>query len=205
MNDKEIQFPPTVCTIDKLAKKVGSQPDFSKDTLQIKTYGDAILRTIATPVTEFDASLKMMAMQLAHLLFTSSIEGTGLAANQGGFDKRIIVLRASASSEDPKSRAFLTLVNPKIIKSEGELPYKEGCLSLPGAYGWVKRKAKIDVTFQDLEGKVETLTDVTDTVAVTIQHEIDHLNGVLFIDHLPDFLRSSTMRKFKLAKRHKAS
>jgi peptide deformylase len=125
--------------------------------------------------------------------------GIGLAAVQVGETKRVVTLDL-AKKDDPK--APLVLINPKLTwRSDETATYEEGCLSIPEFYEEVERPAQVRVSFLDLDGKEQEL-DATGLLATCIQHEIDHLDGVLFIDHISRLKRARVIKKFaKAAKR----
>lgn len=141
--------------------------------LDIMIYPAKILRKVASPVTSFDNSLK----ELAQEMFTTmqAAAGVGLAAVQVNEDKSLFVMRA-------EEQGYLVFINPKItyLSPEKELS-EEGCLSIPGVYGILPRSKKIHLKYQDLEGKTHKET-IKGFPAIICQHEVDHLNGVLFID-----------------------
>ncbi len=146
------------------------------DPFAIRTYPDEILRAPCAEVTTFDSKLRSIVDQMA---LTMRIErGIGLAAPQVGISKLIAVVDVSEEGD-----ALLALVNPKIISKAGKVPSEEGCLSIPGYRDTISRAKEIVVQFQDLEGKqLEIKADAL--MSICIQHEIDHLHGVLFVDHL---------------------
>lgn len=142
--------------------------------LKIIKYPDPILRHTAKMVRDFDADLKKLAEDMAKAMYAH--DGIGLAGPQVAKLKRIIVL----GHKDGQS--FKPYINPEItFKSKDKTTTDEGCLSLPGIYGLVSRSKKIRVKYQDLDGK-EHKAKVKGMTAVIIQHEVDHLDGILFID-----------------------
>lgn len=146
--------------------------------LTILCYPDKRLRRIAKPVTQFSPKLLRLANDMLYTMYNS--RGIGLAATQVNVTKRLIVLDTSGGHEQP-----LVLVNPQIIKKSGSIAFEEGCLSVPGFCASVQRAAQITVKAQDTNGEPVLFT-TDDLQAVCIQHEIDHLNGKLFVDHLTD-------------------
>lgn len=134
---------------------------------------DPILRQVAEPVTEFNDDLRQLVQDMALVMVTNN--GIGLAAPQVGVSKRIIL----ANVDIPGN----VLINPEIIEVEGQYTYKEGCLTFPGLFLEVKRAKSISVRYQDIEGNQHETT-LQNLFAVVVQHEIDHLNGKLFIDHV---------------------
>jgi peptide deformylase len=146
--------------------------------LDIKKYGEQVLRKKAAPVTVFDAALKETADNMFETMYANN--GIGLAANQVGILKQILVLDAS---RDEKPEVHV-LVNPVITENSREKnKYEEGCLSFPGVTEVIERPAKIKIKAQDVTGKPKEFT-AEGLLAVVCQHEIDHLNGVLFIDRM---------------------
>ncbi|MFQ5329809.1 MAG: peptide deformylase [Thermodesulfobacteriota bacterium] len=172
--------------------------------LNILTYPDPFLKTKARPVDAVDDDVRALIDDMVETM--RSARGIGLAATQVGDERRVIVLDvpeevAEESDEDEREeerRIHLTLVNPEIVSREGETKFEEGCLSVPGFTADVKRAAVINVTALDREGKqVEFTAD--DLLSIAIQHEIDHLDGILFIDRLSRLKRELLKRKIKKA------
>ena len=143
--------------------------------LQMRLFPDPILRRRAVKVTQFDDKLSRLAADMAETMTAN--RGVGLAANQVGVLQRMCVIKL----EDWE--AALALVNPEIIRREGLREVEEGCLSLPGYRGMVNRAVRIRVRYQDLTGKQQRIKAEC-TLAQAIEHETDHLNGILYIDHL---------------------
>jgi peptide deformylase len=160
--------------------------------LEIRKYGDPVLRERARPVTEFDSELARLAADMIETMEAAS--GVGLAGNQVGVPLRVFV--ADTTSFEITGKKF-AVVNPEIVfRSEEEIAAEEGCLSIPGVYADVKRPNKIKLVGQNLKGeKVEF--EAEEMIARAFCHETDHLNGVLFIDHLSALERE--MLKGKLA------
>jgi len=163
--------------------------------LRIRLYGDPVLRERAYPIQKItDVERKLAEEMLATMYATST--GIGLAAPQVGVLKRLIVI--DVSREDPSSKP-LVLINPEIQSLEGEVIGEEGCLSFPDITAEVKRAAKAVVTGLNLEE--ETIGIEGDgLLARVLQHEIDHLNGVLFIDHLSGLKRQLLRGKLRKLK-----
>ncbi|MFM7122485.1 MAG: peptide deformylase [Fluviibacter sp.] len=159
--------------------------------LPILRFPDERLRTVAKPVTVFDDALRKLVADMAETMYEAP--GIGLAATQVNVHQRVVVIDVS---EDQKGlRAF---VNPVIESVSGMQTYEEGCLSVPGVYDKVDRPSDVRVRYQDLDGK-EHVLETGDLLAICIQHEIDHLNGKVFVDHLSQL--KQTRIKNKLAKR----
>ena len=127
--------------------------------------------------------------------------GIGLAAIQVGIPKRMLVIDLSKEDEDRKPQVF---INPEILQSSDERStYEEGCLSIPDYYAEVERPARVTVKFVGIDGK-EQLLDAEGLLATCLQHEIDHLNGVLFIDHISRLKREMVIRRFTKASKLRA-
>jgi peptide deformylase len=154
--------------------------------LDVVIYPHPILRQELKDVEKIDEDLKKLAEDMADTMYES--RGVGLAANQINSEKRIIVFDPDP---DPEIRNFTVLINPHIIEKEGsQISKEEGCLSLPGIRSDVKRFERVKVKALNLEGE-EIEIDGTDLLGIILQHEIDHLNGTVFIDRL-----SSLKKKF---------
>jgi peptide deformylase len=158
---------------------------------------DKRLRLVAAPVKKIDAGIRALVADMFETMYEAP--GIGLAAVQVGETKRVVTLDL-AKKDDPK--APLVLINPKLTWHSDEIAtYEEGCLSIPEFYEEVERPAQVRVSFLDLDGKEQEL-DATGLLATCIQHEIDHLDGVLFIDHISRLKRARVIKKFaKAAKR----
>jgi len=168
--------------------------------LEIRVYPDAVLRQKAEEVREFGEELKRTADLMLDTMYRN--KGLGLAGNQVGILKRIVVVDVNSGKSGEKSP--LVLVNPEIVTAEGEIFAEEGCLSLPGLFKKVKRFAYVKLKAQNLEGEDFEL-EAEDLLARVFQHEIDHLNGVLFIDRLSPFQRRLAVEKYrKLRKKREA-
>lgn len=164
--------------------------------LKIRHYPDPVLKKVATPVTEFDESLRQLANDMAETMYAAP--GVGLAAPQVGISKRLTVIDCSAREEDSQ---LLVLVNPEIIEREGECFEEEGCLSVPEYYACVKRSARVKVRFQDLDEQPHVI-EAEGLTSIACQHEIDHLDGILFVDHLSPLKRSIFRKKWKKIQEH---
>ena len=164
--------------------------------LQILEFPDSRLRTVATSVTEFDASLQTLVDDLLETMYAA--EGIGLAATQVNVHKRLLVLDVSENKDSPQ-----VFINPKfeIIQPDPH-EYDEGCLSVPGFYETVTRPTAIRVTAQNVQGDTFEL-DADGLLATCIQHEIDHLEGKLFVDYISALKRQRI--RAKLEKEHKKS
>lgn len=142
-------------------------------------------------VTKFGEGLKKKEAKILAAL-KGTINGIGLAANQIGLPERIFI--AMIDNE------YVTFVNPEIVNETGEQYEKEGCLSVPKMYYKVKRAAEVTVKYQDVEGNQQAKV-LTGIDAVEIQHEVDHLNGMLFFERLPKIKRGDFQRKYRIVLR----
>jgi len=159
---------------------------------------DKRLRHVCEPVKTIDREIKTLVADMFETMYDAP--GIGLAAIQVGVPRRVVTMDlAKKEDEEKQPRVF---INPEILwKSEEKAIYEEGCLSIPEFYEEVERPAKVRVRFTDLDGKVHE-EDAEGLYATCIQHEIDHLNGVLFIDYLSKLKRDRVFKKFeKAAKR----
>ncbi len=171
--------------------------------LEILTFPNPILRTKSESVSEFDSALKNLTEDMLETMYDAP--GVGLAANQVGVTRRILVIDTDydVQGDDESNRKLVKqnpriFINPEIIEKTGSVLFKEGCLSVPGTYEEVKRFAKAKLKYQDIKGATHELA-ADGLLAVAIQHEIDHLEGRLFIDRLSEIKKS--MIKNKLIKR----
>ena len=163
--------------------------------LNILRYPDARLHKVAAPVTVFDASLKKLAVDLAETMYEAP--GVGLAASQVDVHKQVIVVDVSERRD-----SLVVLVNPEIVEATGESDIEEGCLSVPGIYELVPRAERVKVRAYDQNGNPFTL-EAQGLLAVCIQHEMDHLQGKVFVEHLSQ-LKQQRIRA-KLAKQLRKS
>lgn len=153
-------------------------------TLKIVTYGNPILRQKARKVEKIDKSIRALAEKMIRTMHKA--DGIGLAAPQIGKSIRLFVVDVSPIQEGAEPMAF---INVEILKTEGNVPYNEGCLSIPGVSAEVWRPEKIQLRFTDLDGR-EQEGVAEGILARVIQHETDHTDGKLFIDYLsPDVIR----------------
>ena len=161
--------------------------------LKLYTYPNEILRKQCRKVEKVDDEMRRFLDDMLETMYAD--KGVGLAAPQVGSDKRVIVIDPNPSDEDLSARRPMYLVNPEIIwKSEETVLFCEGCLSLPNQSADVERHEKVRVRFVDYNGKEqEILAD--DYLAIILQHEIDHLDGILYIDHLSRLKRSRLLKK----------
>lgn len=157
--------------------------------LKVLTYPDPRLKLKAPEVTEFDQALKDIVKDMLETMYHD--HGCGLAATQVNIQQRIVVMDTSADGDSPKC-----LINPKIVATKGEGVSEEGCLSFPGAYAKIKRAAEVTCEYYDEEGKSHTIT-ATGLESFCIQHEIEHLDGVTFIDKLSKLKRNLLIKKIE--------
>jgi peptide deformylase len=167
--------------------------------LDILSIPDPVLRQKSLPVETVDDATRRFMDQMLQTMYDAP--GIGLAAIQVGEPRRIVTIDV-AREEEPKSPLFL--VNPEIVwRSEDELStYEEGCLSIPDYYAEVERPARVRFRYVDYDGKLQE-QEATGLLAVCVQHEVDHLNGVLFIDFLSKLKRDLVVKKFTKAAREK--
>ena len=157
--------------------------------LEILETPDPRLRTVAKPVETFDEKLAQLAEDMIETMYAA--RGIGLAATQVNVHKRLLVLDVSEAQDTPR-----VYVNPTILDSEGTETCEEGCLSVPGIYAEVSRAEKVRLGAQDIDGKpfVEELEGMH---AICVQHEMDHLEGKLFIDYLSPLKRRMVTKKLQ--------
>ena len=158
--------------------------------LPILRFPDPRLKKVAAPVNKIDDGIKQLAADMAETMYEAP--GIGLAATQVDVHKRLVVIDIT----EDKS-ALQVFVNPEIIEADGQKQGEEGCLSVPGIYDKVDRAERVTVRYLDLEGRSREM-QAEGLLAVCIQHEIDHLNGKVFVDHLSQL--KQTRIKSKLAK-----
>jgi peptide deformylase len=158
---------------------------------------DKRLRQVSKPVERIDAGIRKLVDEMFESMYDAP--GIGLAAIQIGTPKRVITLDL-AKKEEPKTPQVL--INPEILWiSEEKATHEEGCLSIPEFYDEVERPSQLKVQYLDLKGE-QNLLEANGLLATCLQHEIDHLNGILFIDHLSKLKRDRVIKKFtKAAKR----
>jgi peptide deformylase len=166
--------------------------------LKILTYPDNILRRPTNALENIDGDVQKMIDQMAATMYDAP--GVGLAAIQVGWDKSVLIYDISPSEQD---RSLQVIINPRIVDQQGEiLSENEGCLSVPEFKADVKRYASIIVEGVDREGRPVRL-EAEGILAVVLQHEIDHLNGKLFIDHISALKRQLYTRRMKKKLRSK--
>lgn len=158
--------------------------------LEIKEYGEPVLREKSLLVKEITPEILNLIKDMAETMYTAS--GMGLAAPQVGVSKRIIIT-------DGEEEGLIVLINPTIIESEGEVIKEEGCLSVPDIYSQVKRSSKVTIKALNESGDPIEITK-EGLIARALQHEIDHLNGILFIDKIGRMERQILLNKLKKKK-----
>jgi peptide deformylase len=166
---------------------------------EIIIWPDPILKEIAKPVDRVDDTTRRLLDDLAETMYAA--DGVGLAAPQVAVGKRCIVIDTSPRQEGQK---LIHLVNPQIVRAEGETTYTEGCLSIPGEAEEVERAAKVWVRALDYFGKPYEL-ECDGLLSIAVQHETDHLEGTLFVDHLSSLKRELIRRRMKRLKQERAA
>ena len=164
------------------------------DKYKIIKVPDAVLREKAHPVETVDDALRRQLDKMLHTMYEAP--GIGLAANQVGMLNRVLVMDI-AQRDEPETRKPIFMINPEIIwESEEPSLWEEGCLSIPGQYAEVERPLEVRVRYLGYDGKQKEDT-FHGLGSHCVQHEIDHLNGVLFIDHLSALKRNMILKKAK--------
>ncbi|WPZ35110.1 peptide deformylase [Thalassobaculum sp. OXR-137] len=160
---------------------------------------DPVLKTKCTPVPAVDDEIRTLMDDMLDTMYAAP--GIGLAAPQIGVTKRVIVVDVSEKDEP---RAPICLANPEIVwKSDETAPHEEGCLSLPDLYADVERPVAVKVRYLDRDGAGQEL-EADGLLAICLQHEIDHIDGVLFVDHLSALKRNMFLKKMVKAKKARA-
>lgn len=165
--------------------------------LEILKYPDPKLKKKSQPVATIDQEIRQLIADMAETMYAAP--GVGLAAPQVGRHLRIVVIDINPP---PQPKNLLVLINPEIVAAAGEITWEEGCLSVPNYSEEVKRKKKVTVRYQNLEGEICEITG-EDLLAVVLQHEIDHLDGLLFIDRLSKLKKDLYRRKLQKERREK--
>ncbi|ANX04369.1 peptide deformylase [Immundisolibacter cernigliae] len=154
--------------------------------LDILTYPDPRLRQRASPVDAVNAQVRQLAEDMAQTMYAA--KGIGLAATQVGVAKRVVVMDLSAEHDQ-----LQVLINPRVVARDGSQECEEGCLSVPDVYETVERALRVTVSYLDRDGEARQM-DADGLLAVCVQHEIDHLDGKLFVDYLSR-LKQDRLRK----------
>ena len=155
--------------------------------LDILKYPDKRLRTVAKPVENVNSEIKKQVKDMFETMYDAP--GIGLAATQVNFHQRLIVVDVSEECNEP-----ICLINPEIIEKNGEIEWEEGCLSVPNYYESVKRANEIKVSALNELGQSFEI-EASEMLSVCIQHEMDHLNGILFVDHLSKLKQKRLKKK----------
>lgn len=161
---------------------------------EIKRYPEKVLKEKAIPVTDIDGDVQKLIDDMIETMYAAP--GIGLAAPQVGVSKRIVVIDVSV--KEIEKTPLLILINPEIIRTEGEIESEEGCLSIPGYFTTVKRAERVLVSGLNRDGK-EILIEGEGLLSRALQHEIDHLNGILFIDRISSIKREFFKKRYKKA------
>lgn len=161
--------------------------------LKIYTFPDPILKQPALEVQQFDEALASFCEDMFYTMYES--KGLGLAATQVGILKRVVVVDLNSGDLELPPEPLI-FINPKIIEKTGETVFEEGCLSVVDFRGEVTRADKIVLEYQDLRGQRQIL-EADELKSICIQHEIDHLNGVLFIDRLPPLKQKMVKKRLR--------
>jgi len=167
--------------------------------LRILHYPHPLLKEKSRPIETIDASVRKLVADMAETMYAAP--GVGLAAPQVGHPLRLAIVDITRADQ-PKN--LIVLINPQIISAEGECVWDEGCLSIPGCNEEVRRKKKVVVRYTDLDGKPMEMAG-EDLLAIALQHEIDHLDGILFIDRLSklkrDFIKKQIQKEMQMGNR----
>ncbi len=158
--------------------------------LNILQFPDPRLKTVATPIDIFDDNLLTLIANMFETMYEA--QGVGLAATQVNVHKQVIVMDVSTDGNQP-----LALINPEIVTKQDLLEWDEGCLSFPGVYAKVKRYKEIEIKYRDHHGKTQNLKANGGLLSACIQHEIDHLNGITFFDHLSQLKQELLQKKLE--------
>ena len=158
---------------------------------KVRVYGDPVLRKKAEPVTVFDEALSEFVESMVDTMFEHN--GIGLAAPQVGVSERVITIDASFGESVDN---IMVLINPEILHVEGEISLEEGCLSVPGVWEEVVRPEKVTVHYSDVNGEEQKI-NADGMLARVIQHEYDHLEGILFVDRISSVKRTILAKTLK--------
>ncbi|XXF79500.1 peptide deformylase [Myxococcaceae bacterium GXIMD 01537] len=165
---------------------------------EILIWPDPVLKQKARPVAKVDDAVRALVKDMFETMYAA--DGVGLAAPQVGVLQRVIVLDTQPRDSEPRP---LAMINPEIIGMEGETTYTEGCLSIPGESEDVDRAARVTVKYLDVEGQEQTL-ECDALMAIAVQHETDHLNGVVYVDHVSTLKRELIRKRMKRLKTERA-
>ncbi|NII10831.1 peptide deformylase [Oleiagrimonas sp. C23AA] len=157
--------------------------------LTILEFPDPRLRTVAKPVSVFDEAIKTLVADMFETMYEAN--GIGLAATQVNVHQRVFVMDISEQRDAPQA-----LINPRIVEKSGEQVYQEGCLSFPGLYADVERAGWVRIEAEDTEGQTFSV-QADGLMAVCIQHELDHLDGKVFVDYLSPLKRNMLLKRLQ--------
>ena len=160
----------------------------------ILNYPDPRLRTLAKPVTHFDDDLKTLIDDMFETMYEA--RGIGLAATQVDVHERVVVMDLTEDRSEPR-----VFINPVIVEKDGETTYEEGCLSVPGIYDTVTRAERVKVEALNEKGEKFTL-EADGLLAICVQHELDHLMGIVFVEHLSQLKQGRIKTKLKKRQKH---
>ncbi|MCL2178790.1 MAG: peptide deformylase [Proteobacteria bacterium] len=165
---------------------------------EILLWPDECLSQNSVPVAQVDEGIRSLVADMFETMYAA--EGVGLAAPQLGIHRRVVVLDVTSRLPDSKP---LALINPEILQKEGSQSFEEGCLSLPGEFETVERAAFVKIAFLDEQGAPQLL-ECEGFLAIVIQHEMDHLNGVVFVDKVSPLKRELIRKRMKRLKNARA-
>lgn len=168
---------------------------------EIRTYPDPVLRSKTSLVESIDSSLDRLIDDMVETMHAAP--GVGLAANQVGVSLQVAVIDLSSREDEEQRHPLLVMINPELLVTEGAVVEEEGCLSIPDYAEKVKRAARVKVRAKDRTGRQFEL-EAEGLMAKALQHEIDHLNGLLFVDRLSPLKKSLFRRRFKKTLMEKA-
>ena len=167
--------------------------------MQILYYPHEILTTPAETVTEVTDEIRKLLDDMAETMYLN--KGLGLAGNQVGLLKKLVCIDIPADEENGiQPTGLLQMINPRIVEADGEIEFQEGCLSFPGLYIDVKRASRVVMEYMDRNGKLQRV-ESNGLFGVAIQHEIDHTNGIVFIDRLSPRARKRALKEYDRLKR----
>jgi len=164
---------------------------------EIRIYPDPVLRNKTARVEKIDSSLDRLIEDMVETMHAAP--GVGLAANQVGVALQLAVIDLSSRENEEQRHPLLVIINPEVLSMEGSITEEEGCLSIPDYVEKVKRAVRVKVRAQDRTGKLFEI-EADGLLAKALQHEIDHLNGQLFVDHLSPLKKNIFRRRFKKVK-----
>ncbi|NOZ00322.1 MAG: peptide deformylase [Deltaproteobacteria bacterium] len=169
--------------------------------LNIRIYPDSVLTTPAEPVDVVDDGIRKTLEDIAETMYAGS--GIGLAAPQVGISLRLMTVDVPSGEDDDEGSGLLYMINPRIVEKAGSVVFSEGCLSFPGLEIDVARSAGVKVEYTDMEG-LPAFIEADGLLAICLQHEIDHLDGIVFVDRLGTVRRKLALREFNKLKQRAA-